>query len=743
MTRRLALVLLAALALAAVVALPAPIAAEEKPLYLDKARSLDDRVEDLLKRLTLDEKLLLVHADSKFTTAPIKHLGISPRWLSDGPHGVREDIGPHDWNPAGRTDDFSTWLPVGVALAATWDPDLAKAYGETIGQEALARGKHIMLGPAVNIHRTPLNGRNFEYLGEDPFLASRMVVPWIRGMQAQDVAACVKHFALNSQEWERGTIDVEVDERALREIYLPAFEAAVKEGGVLTVMGAYNKFRGQHACHNDYLLNQVLKGEWGFKGLVMSDWSGTHDTREAALYGLDLEMGTNKPYEEFFLANPFKTLLEAGTVPMSVLDDKARRNLRVMIATGALDGRPAGALNTNAHQQTARRVAEESIVLLKNDGGLLPLDAGQIRSVAVIGENATRKHSHEGGSSEIKAFYEVTPLEGILRRAGALVNVTHATGYRAGTGRAQREGQAPPPDPAALLEQAVAAARQADVAIVVGGLNHDAFMDTEGVDRRDLALPGGQAELIRRVAEANPRTIVVLVSGGPVDMEPWLAKTPAVMQAWYAGMEGGNALAAVLFGDVSPSGKLPATFPAKLADSPAHALGAYPGKEGTVRYEEGLLVGYRWFDAKGIEPLFPFGHGLSYTTFEYANLKVEEPRVASPTGTPAPVAVVQLEVKNTGPRAGAEVVQVYVKDVTSSLPRPPQELKGFARVFLQPGETKTVAVSLGADAFAFYDPAKKAWVAEAGEFRVRVGSSSRLIRFEAPFTLKTTATVTR
>ena len=741
MTRRLALVL--PVALAPVLGPPLPAAAQEKPPYLDASKPVEERVEDLLKRMTLDEKLLLVHADSKFTTAAIPRLGIPQRWLSDGPHGVREDIGPHDWRPAGSTDDFATWLPVGVALAATWDPDLARAYGETIGQEALARGKHIMLGPAVNIHRTPLGGRNFEYFGEDPFLAARLAVPWVRGMQSQDVAACVKHYALNNQEWQRGTIDVDVDERVLREIYLPAFEAAVKEGGALTVMGAYNKFRGQHACHNEYLLDTVLKKEWGFSGLVMSDWGGTHDTREAALFGLDLEMGTNKPYEEFYLANPFRKLLESGAVPMSVLDDKVRRNLRVMLETKAFGGRAPGSLNTPAHQATARQVAEEAIVLLKNDDGLLPLDTARIRSVAVIGENATRKHSHEGGSSEIKAFYEVTPLEGIVRRAGADVNVIHATGYVSGTGRAARSGQAPKVDAAALLERAAAAAKQADVAIVVGGLNHDAFMDAEGVDRKDLALPGGQAELIHRVVEANPRTIVVLVSGGPVDMEPWLATTPAVVQAWYAGMEGGNALAAILFGDVNPSGRLPATFPKRLADSPAHALGAYPGKDGTVRYEEGLLVGYRWFDAKGIEPLFAFGHGLSYTTFEYTNLKVERPRVAPPERATAPVAVVQADVKNTGSRAGAEVVQVYVRPVAPRLPRPPQELKGFARVTLQPGETKTVAVTLGADALAFYDPAKKAWAAEAGEYQVRVGSSSRLIRLEAPFTLKTTAAVAR
>jgi len=735
MARRLAFALLPPLAFAAFVR---PAAAEDKPPYLDAARPVEERVEDLLKRLTLDEKLLLVHADSKFTTAPIPRLSIPQRWLSDGPHGVREDIGPHDWRPAGRTDDFATALPAGVALAATWNADLARAYGETIGQEALARGKHIILGPAVNIHRTPLNGRNFEYFGEDPFLASRMVVPWIRGIQSQDVAACVKHYALNNQEWERGTIDVQVDERTLREIYLPAFEAAVKEGGVLAVMGAYNRFRGQHACHNEYLLNTILKGEWGFKGLVMSDWSGTHDTREAARNGLDLEMGTDRPYDQFFLARPFRDLLDKGEVPLSLLDDKVRRNLRVMLETKVLDGRPPGALNTKAHQETARRVAEEAIVLLKNDGTLLPLDASKLRTLVVIGENAVRPHSHQGGASEMKTPYEVTPLEGIAKRLRA-TKVMHAMGYKSGAWSPDN----PPghPDPETLVARAVEGARQADVAIVVGGLNHERFQDAEGMDRKDLSLPGLQAELIRRVAEANPRTVVVLVSGGPVDMETWLTKVPAVVQAWYPGMEGGDALAAVLFGDVNPSGRLPATFPKKLGDSPAHALGAYPGKGGTVRYEEGLLVGYRWYDAKGIEPLFPFGHGLSYTTFEYANLRVERPR--EPAAGRPPVAVVRVDVKNTGPRAGAEVVQVYVRPVAPRLPRPPQELKGFAKVLLAPGEKKAVAVTLGAEAFAFYDPAKKAWVAEAGEFRLLAGSSSRLIRLEAPFALEATATLAR
>jgi beta-glucosidase len=678
---------------------------------------IEARVEELLSRMTLEEKMALVYADSKFTTAANPRLGIPRRWLSDGPHGVREDVGPDNWQPAGRTDDFASWMPALIALASTFNPDLARAYGDVIGQEALKRGKHIMLGPGVNIMRTPLNGRNFEYLGEDPFLAARLVVSYIRAVQTHDVAACVKHFAANNQEWQRNSINVEMDERALREIYLPAFKAAVQEAGVLSVMGAYNKFRGQHCCHNDYLLNKVLKGEWGFKGLVMSDWNGTHDTREAALYGLDLEMGTEKPYKDFFLADRFLEGLRKGEYPMSVLDDKARRNLRQIIATRTLDGRGPGAINTKEHQETARRVAEEGIVLLKNENAALPLDPNRIASIAVIGENAVQRQAYGGGSARIKAFYEIVPLEGIVRRVGDRATVTFSTGYR-------REGGAD------LAERAVRAAGQSDVVIYVGGLDHSRFQDAEGSDRKDMKLPYGQDELIQQIVQANPRTIVVLFGGGPVEMGPWLAQVPAVVQAWYPGMEGGPALARVLFGDVNPSGKLPCTFPKRLEDSPAHALNAYPGANGVVRYEEGLLVGYRWFDTKNVEPLFPFGHGLSYTRFEYSGLKLVEGKDAK-----GPALTVEFEVTNTGAREGAEAAQVYVQDVQSGLPRPVKELKGFRKVALKPGEKQTVSVPLDRSAFAFYDPEKSGWVAEKGDFTILVGSSSRDIRLKGQFTL--------
>jgi beta-glucosidase len=694
-------------------------AADNQPLYLDSNQPLETRVNDLLSRLTLAEKISLIHADSKFTTPAIPRLGIPRRWMSDGPHGVREDIGPDTWEPAGRTDDFSTAMPAGICLAATWNPDLGYAEGEAIGEEARARHKDIMLGPGVNILRTPLCGRNFEYLGEDPFLTSQMCVGYIRGAQSQDISSCVKHFDANNQEFERGTINVEMDERALREIYLPAFKAAVQEGGVWSVMGAYNEFRGQHCCENDYLLNKILKGEWGFKGLVMSDWGGVHDTREAALNGLDLEMGTEKNYDNFYFAQPYLDLLQKGELPMAGLDEKVRRNLRVMFATHVFDAdRKTGSLNTAAHENTARQVAEEGIVLLKNENHLLPLDSEKIKTIAVIGENAVRLQSQGGESSGIKAFYEITPLQGILNRAGKNVNVIFSEGYQQNGG-------------ADLTERAVAAAKSADVVIYIGGLNHDPGFDCEGTDRSNLQLPFGQDELIQKIVAANPKTIVVL-EGTMVEMNSWLGKIPALLQAWYPGMEGGNALAKIVFGDVNPSGKLPATFPKKLSDSPASAPGAYPGTNGTVTYTEGLLVGYRWFDAKKIQPQFPFGFGLSYTTFKYSNLKLIKSNGGDTNGT---LVTAQFEIKNTGVRDGAEIAELYVHERNPSLPRPEKELKGFKKVFLKAGETQTVSIPLNQTAFAFYDPAKNGWVAEKDGFEILIGGSSRDIRLRENFKL--------
>ena len=702
-------------------------------LLLAQTPDFESRVDALLNQMTVEEKISLCHGDSKFTSAAIPRLGLLRRWMSDGPHGVREDVGPDTWDPAGHTDDFSSWMPANICLAATWDPLLAYEYGLTIGQEARARGKNIMLGPGVNIMRTPLNGRNFEYFGEDPWLTSRMAVQYIRGAQSQGISSCVKHYAGNNQETQRGSIDVEMDDRTLHEIYLPAFRAAVQEGGVMSVMSAYNRFRGQYCSENELLLNQILKKDWGFKGIVMSDWGGVHSTAGAINHGMDLEMGSYGPYNKFFLADPFQKGVREGTYSMAVLDEKARRNLRVILQTQQAER--GGSLNTAAHQLTARKVAESGMVLLKNEHMTLPLDTSKIKTIAVIGDNAVRLMARGGGSAGIKAFYEVTPLQGILNRAGSAVNISFSQGYKQPERRPRRPSPQTPNQPAALpnldpalVARAVQAARKADVVVYVGGLYLGWGSDGEGADRPDMKLPFAQDELLQKVVKANHRTIVVLMGGGPVEM-PWLNKVPAVLQAWYAGMEGGNALASILFGDTNPSGKLPCTYPKQLNDSPAHALGAYPGAKGVEEYKEGLLVGYRWFDAKRIDPLFPFGFGLSYTTFKFGN-----PRIDGNT--------VKVEVTNTGTRDGSEVVQLYIQPQSPSVSRPNQELKAFAKVFLKAGETKEVPLSLDTRSFAFYDPAKLEWIAEAGTYHLLVGSSSRDIKGSVDYKLTDTTSMT-
>jgi beta-glucosidase len=709
--------------------------AEDRPLYQDASQPMEKRVEDLLGRMTLEEKISQVHGDSKFTTPAIPRLGIPVRWLTDGPQGVREDVGPYNWRSAGHTDDYATYMPSLCALGSTWNLDLATAYGNVLGQETRKRGKDIILGPIADIVRTPLCGRVYEYFGEDPLLNARMSVNYIRGVQTNDVSACVKHFAGNNQELGRAVIDMDMDARTLREIYLPPFEASVKEAGVWTVMGAYTKFRGEHCAYSDYLINKILKGEFGFQGLVMSDWGGTYSTREAVLGGLDLEMGTlipgtekEQPIEDYYLARPFLEGIRNGEYPVSLLDDKVRRGLRVMFATHAFDAdmRKPGALNTPAHQATAQRIAEESMVLLKNAGAALPLNVSNLTSLVVIGDNAVRRHATGLFGAGVKTMHEITPLEGIVQRAGDKVNITYSAGYsKAGaTNLAER---------ASLIEHAVAAAKQADVAVIIAGLNHSRYLDDEGWDRKDLRLPYGQDDLIQQVFKANPRTIVVLIAGPAIEMDPWLAQVPAVLQAWYPGMEGGTALARVLFGDVNPSGKLTCTYPKQLMDSPAHALGTYPGTNGTLFYKEGLLVGYRWFDAKDIEPEFPFGFGLSYTTFEYSNLKLVPGQ-----DTNGPVVTAEFEIANTGQRAGAEVAELYVHQEKPALSRPPKELKGFKKVVLKPGEKKTVSIPLDQRAFAYYDPAKTGWVAEAGDFKILVGSSSHDINLQDTFHLAQT-----
>lgn len=682
--------------------------------------AINAKVANTLKKLTLEEKVAMIHANSGFTSPGVSRLGIRELVMSDGPHGVRREQGRY-WGDATPSADSGTYLPVGVCLAATWNPQLGYDFGSVLGSEAAYRGKDVILGPGINIIRSPLNGRNFEYQSEDPYLVSRLVVGYIKGVQDQGVSACVKHYAANSIETRRNFVNVLMSERALREIYLPGFKAAVQEGGVNTLMGAYNKFRGQYCTHNDYLINQVLKKEWGFKGLVMSDWGAVHNTVEALYYGCDLEMGTDlsmlpKPdYTKFFLGDTVVALVKSGRVAETVIDEKVRRILYVMYKTNVVDGqRKKGAYNTKAHQQTAEKIAEEGIVLLKNDNKTLPL-TNAVKSVAVIGYNADRKQSMGGGSSQVRAFYEITPLQGLKNVAGNQLNITYSKGYNIYRG-AQAD--------AALIQEAAEAARKADVAIVVGGWTHgydynvwaDNAYDAEDVDKPDMKMPFGQDELIKAVLAANPKTVVVLMGGGAIDVSQWAAGTPAIVQAWYPGTEGGTALAKILLGQVNPSGKLPMTFPKKLEDGPAEKLGMYEKDSINMYYTDDIYVGYRYFDTKQVEPQFAFGHGLSYTSFAFGNLTVTK----SGKG-----ATVSFTVKNTGKVAGAEVAQLYVRQEVSALPRPYKELKGFQKIALQPGEEKKVTIALKEDAFSYYDDNKNAWVLEPGVFDIMVGSSSR------------------
>ncbi|MEO6407064.1 MAG: glycoside hydrolase family 3 C-terminal domain-containing protein [Ferruginibacter sp.] len=699
-------------------AISIPLAAQMK---IDTAA----KIQSLISQMSLEEKVSMIHASSSFTSGGVPRLGIPELVCSDGPHGVRPEHG-RDWDLDNNLPDSSTYLPTGVCLAATWNPALGYAYGSVLGSEAKYRGKNVILGPGINIIRTPLNGRNFEYQSEDPFLVSKMVVGYIRGVQDQGISACVKHFAGNNQENRRHTIDVQMSERALREIYLPGFKAAVQVAGVNTLMGSYNKFRGQWASQNYYLLTQILKNEWGFKGLVMSDWDAVNNTMQAMWNGMDLEMGTdlhmlpNPQYGKFFMGDTVISLVKAGRIPEYLVDEKVRRILYVMFKTGMIEskGGPKGEFNTKAHQETAARVAEEGIVLLKNNNQLLPLKKEALKSIAVIGYNASRLQAMGGGSSQIRAFYEITPLAGIQKLAGN-AKVHYVPGYEISKGAKAND---------AMILEAAALAAKSDVAIIVGGWTHgynysvwkDNAYDAEDYDKPDMKMPFGQDQLIQAVLKANPKTIIVLMGGGAIDMSQWIDHAPAVVQSWYAGMEGGNALAKILFGEINPSGKLPMTFPKHLEDHPSHKLGQYPGDSVNVHYLDDIYVGYRYYDTYKVEPQFAFGHGLSYSSFEYSNPKL----TANGAG-----ATVSFTIKNTGKYAGAEVAQVYVKESKSLLPRPEKELKGFEKVFLQPGESKTISVSLDENAFQYYNDIESKWVKEGGEYQVLVGSSSRLIRF--------------
>ena len=691
---------------------------------------MEKRIEKLIKKMTLEEKVGLLHGNSKFYVAGVERLGI-PEWsLSDGPHGVRAEINRHDWAYAGWTNDSASYFPTGTAFAAAWNPELAYRRGEVLGEEARWRKKDVLLGPGVNIIRSPLCGRNFEYMSEDPYMNSVLAVAYIKGLQSRDVACSVKHFAVNNQETNRTTVDVECSERALREIYLPAFKAAVQEGGALTVMAAYNKFRGEFCAENNYLVRKILRNEWGFDGVYVTDWGAAHSTVPSMEAGLDLEMGTLiDKYEDWYYANPLIEAVKSGKIPMSLVDEKVGDVLRVMIKTNVLDPKKRfgpGSMNTKEHQQATYDAAAEAIVLLKNQNNLLPLDFSSIKSLAVIGDNATRKHSNGGLSSEIKAVYEVTPLEALRAKWGDKVDIRFAQGYEKlstfveGSNNGQSSGtfSSKTQESDALLKEV---ARTSDVALLVCGLNHD--YDTESFDRLNMDIPYGQVELIQEVVKANPRTIVVMIAGSPLNMAAVDICSPAIVWAWFNGMEGGNALVDVLSGKVNPSGKMPFTTPVSLDQSPAHALGNFPGRDLKVNYEEDILVGYRWFDTKGLPVVYPFGYGLSYTTFNYSNLNTDKK-----TYDQADTIQATFTLTNTGDREGAEVAQLYVSDPVCSVMRPVKELKGFKKVFLKPGESRRITLDIPVSSLAFYSEAQSQFVVEPGEFILQLGASASDIK---------------
>ena len=694
---------------------------------------MEKRIEKLIKKMTLEEKVGLLHGNSKFYVAGVERLGI-PEWsLSDGPHGVRAEINRHDWAYAGWTNDSASYFPTGTAFAAAWNPELAYRRGEVLGEEARWRKKDVLLGPGVNIIRSPLCGRNFEYMSEDPYMNSVLAVAYIKGLQSRDVACSVKHFAVNNQETNRTTVDVECSERALREIYLPAFKAAVQEGGALTVMAAYNKFRGEVCAENNYLVRKILRNEWGFDGVYVTDWGAAHSTVPSMEAGLDLEMGTLiDKYEDWYYANPLIEAVKSGKIPMSLVDEKVGDVLRVMIKTNVLDPKKRfgpGSMNTKEHQQATYDAAAEAIVLLKNQNNLLPLDFSSIKSLAVIGDNATRKHSNGGLSSEIKAVYEVTPLEALRAKWGDKVDIRFAQGYEKlstfveGSNNGQSSGtfSSKTQESDALLKEAVEVARTSDVALLVCGLNHD--YDTESFDRLNMDIPYGQGDLIQEEVKANPRTIVVMIAGSPLNMAAVDICSPAIVWAWFNGMEGGNALVDVLSGKVNPSGKMPFTTPVSLDQSPAHALGNFPGRDLKVNYEEDILVGYRWFDTKGLPVVYPFGYGLSYTTFNYSNLNTDKK-----TYDQADTIQATFTLTNTGDREGAEVAQLYVSDPVCSVMRPVKELKGFKKVFLKPGESRRITLDIPVSSLAFYSEAQSQFVVEPGEFILQLGASTSDIK---------------
>ena len=720
------------------------------PVYLNPNAPVEERVEDALSRMTLEEKVGMTTAQSKFSSRGVPRLGIPEVWHTDGPHGIRPEVLWDEWDQAGWTNDSCTAFPALVNLAATWDKEMSLLYGRSIGEEARYRKKDILLGPGINICRTPLNGRNFEYMGEDPFLAGQMVVPYVKGVQENGVAACVKHYAVNNQEFQRTQSNSVVDDRTLYEIYLPAFKAAVVEGDAWAIMGSYNLYNGQFNCHNEKLLCDILKGEWGFDGVVVSDWGGCRVSEEAVLNGLDIEMGTwtnglrgaaSDSYRNYHMADPYLKGLREGKYTTKELDDKVRRILRVIFRTSMRPEPNYGRFVCPEHYQAARDIAAAGVVLLKNENNVLPLDVPQGGKIVLVGENAVKKMVVGGGSSNLKTAYEVNPLEGLQAAYDGVAEVVWERGYVGDVGRSYNNvdtGQdlTDNRSPKQLIAAAVAAAKDADYVIFVGGLNKSAHQDNESTDRYDTFLPYDQQDVIEALAEVAKKFVVVNISGSPVSM-PWADKADAIVQGWYGGTETGNALADVLTGKVNPSGRLPFSVPFKYEDGPIKTERQYPGikEEGDqfwqTHYDEGVYVGYRWYDSKGVPAQFPFGHGLSYTTFEYSNAKAAK-SVMKADGT----LKVSVDVVNTGDRDGAEIVQLYIADTEASVDRPSKELKGFEKVYLKAGEKKTVTFEIDAADLSYFDADRHEWVAEPGEFHALFARSSGDVKADAVFTLK-------
>ena len=729
------------------------LATAQTPVYPDEKEPLEQRVEDALSRMTLKEKINIIHAQSKFSAPGVPRLGIPELWCTDGPMGVRPEVLWDEWEQAEWTNDSCTVFPALSCLAATWNPDMALLYGKSIGEEARFRNKNVLLGPGINIYRTPLCGRNFEYMGEDPYLTSNMAVPYIQGVQSNGVAVCVKHFALNNNEINRHTSNPIVDDRTLYEIYLPGFKAAATEGKAWSFMGGYNLFRGEHASYNPILMNQILKGEWQWDGAVISDWGAVHNTRMAVTGGLDMEFGSwtdgltegaSNAYDNYWLANPYLKGIQDGIYTEKELNDKVRRVLRLTFRTAMNSKKPWGSMVSDEHKVACRKIGEEGVVLLQNNTGILPIDLSKVRRIAVIGENAIKMMTVGGGSSSLKAKYEITPLDGLKKRIGNQAEIIYARGYvgdTAGEFNGVKTGQNLQDNRSAeeLKAEAIRVAKNADVVLFIGGLNKSEHQDCEGTDRETMELPYNQNELIMELFKANENLVVVNISGTGVAM-PWKDQVHSILQAWYLGSETGNTLASVLLGNVNPSGKLPYTYYSSLDQCGAHKLGEYPGHKGIdalgnevfdIPYNEGIFVGYRFIDKNRLKPTFPFGHGLSYTTFEYG--KAEADRKIMEKNEKL---VITVPVTNTGSRAGAEVIQLYIRDLKSSLPRPVKELKGFCKVVLQPNETKQVSFTITAEELAYFDDAKHQWVAEPGKFEALVAASSADIRTKVSFELK-------